>query len=82
MKVTDSKDASSTQGFVITSGNSAPTPVIDSPGASFKWKAGETINFSGHATDPEDGALAAARLSWRVSCTTARARLGRTATST
>ena len=66
VKVTDSKGASSTQGFVITSGNSAPTPVIDSPGAGFKWKAGETINFSGHATDPEDGALAAARLSWRV----------------
>lgn len=66
VKVTDSKNASSTQGFVITSGNSAPTPVIDSPSASFKWKAGETINFSGHATDPEDGALAAAKLSWRV----------------
>jgi glucose/arabinose dehydrogenase len=66
VRVTDSKGAASTQGFVITSGNSAPTPVIDSPGASLKWKAGQTINFAGHATDPEDGALAAAKLSWRV----------------
>ena len=66
VKVTDSLGAASVQGFVITSGNTAPTPVIDTPSASLKWTAGQTIAFTGHATDPEDGALAAARLSWRV----------------
>ena len=66
VKVTDSLGASSVQGFVITSGNTAPTPVIDTPSASLKWTAGQTIAFTGHATDPEDGALAAAQLSWRV----------------
>jgi hypothetical protein len=30
---------------------------IDSPVPSLTWKVGETINFSGHASDGEDGTL-------------------------
>ncbi len=29
-----------------------PTPTIDEPASTLTWKVGDTINFSGHATDP------------------------------
>ena len=31
-----------------------------------QWKVGDTISFSGSATDPEDGTLPASRLSWAL----------------
>ncbi len=43
----------------------APTPTIDTPGASVTWKVGDTITYSGHATDP-GGALPGSALSWRI----------------
>lgn len=46
--------------------NTPPVPVIDTPVASARWKAGDLISFSGHATDAEDGVLPASRLSWEV----------------
>lgn len=46
--------------------NQAPVPTISLPPASLAWKVGDTISFSGSATDPEDGVLAAARLSWQL----------------
>jgi hypothetical protein len=30
------------------------------------WKVGDRISFAGHAVDPEDGRLPAARLSWDI----------------
>jgi hypothetical protein len=47
--------------------------VIDAPQGSLTWAVGDTINFSGHATDAQDGALPASALSWEVilhHCTT------------
>jgi glucose/arabinose dehydrogenase/PKD repeat protein len=46
--------------------NAPPVPVIDAPALSTTWRAGDTINFSGHATDAEDGTEPASRLSWTV----------------
>ena len=46
--------------------NTPPVPVIDTPAASVTWKVGDTISFTGHATDAEDGTLAASRLSWSL----------------
>ena len=46
--------------------NTPPVPVIDTPAASLTWKVGDTISFTGHATDAEDGTLAASRLSWSL----------------
>ena len=43
-----------------------PIPTISSPAASLTWKAGDTIQFSGTATDPEDGTLAASTLTWTI----------------
>ena len=44
----------------------APTPTISSPASSLSWKVGDTINFSGSATDTEDGPLSAAALTWSI----------------
>jgi hypothetical protein len=40
--------------------------VIDTPASSLTWKVGDPITFSGHATDPEQGALPASALSWEL----------------
>jgi hypothetical protein len=41
-------------------------PVIDTPSPSLHWVVGQTISFSGHATDPQDGTLPASALSWKL----------------
>jgi uncharacterized protein (TIGR03382 family) len=43
-----------------------PLPSITTPVDGMPWKAGQRISFSGTATDDQDGALAPAKLSWRV----------------
>jgi glucose/arabinose dehydrogenase len=76
LRVTDSRGASSTSAPVtitVGAGNTAPTAVIDSPSSSLTWAVGDTINFSGHATDTQDGALPASALTWDLiihHCTT------------
>jgi glucose/arabinose dehydrogenase len=66
LRVTDDQGASDTKTVTITAGNTAPTAVIDSPSSSLTWKVGDTVNFSGHATDAQDGTLPASALSWSV----------------
>jgi glucose/arabinose dehydrogenase/PKD repeat protein len=68
LKVTDGGGASDTldQPLKISAGNTPPTATIDSPLATTKWKVGDTINFSGTASDTEDGALPASALSWSL----------------
>jgi PKD repeat protein len=69
LRVTDARGASSTSAPVIITvgpGNTAPAPVIDTPPSSLTWAVGDTINFSGHATDAQDGTLPASALSWQV----------------
>jgi hypothetical protein len=76
VRVTDSHGASTVSAPVtITAGagNTAPTPVIDTPSSSLTWAVGDTINFSGHAIDAQDGTLPASALTWSVilhHCTT------------
>src|ERR671931_393071 len=53
LMVTDSSGLTSTDHVTITAGNSPPTAFIDSPSGSLTWRVGQSINFSGHATDPE-----------------------------
>jgi glucose/arabinose dehydrogenase len=66
VRVTDTGGASDTASVNVTVGNTAPTAVIDSPPSSLTWKVGDTISFAGHATDAQDGALAASALNWSV----------------
>jgi PKD repeat protein len=76
LKVTDARGASSVSApitITVGAGNTPPTPVIDAPASSLTWAVGDTINFSGHATDAQDGTLPASALSWQVilhHCTT------------
>jgi hypothetical protein len=65
--VTDSRGlASDAASVTITAGNSPPTAVIDTPTPTRTWTVGDTIGFSGHASDPQDGTLPATRLSWSL----------------
>jgi glucose/arabinose dehydrogenase/PKD repeat protein len=78
LKVTDGQGASDTldQPLIISAGNTAPSATIDTPLPTTTWKVGDTISFSGSATDPQDGALGASNLSWSLimhHCTTPNA---------
>ena len=66
LRVTDDQGVSDTKSVTVTAGNTAPIAVIDSPASSLTWKVGDTINFSGHATDAQDGTLPASALSWSL----------------
>jgi PKD repeat protein len=66
LRVTDGQGAGDTASVSVTAGNTAPTAAIDSPASSLTWKVGDTINFSGHASDAQDGTLPASALSWSL----------------
>src|SRR5262245_10018905 len=68
LRVTAPAGASGTATTLIAVGppNSPPVPVIDSPTAALRWKVGDPIAFSGHATDAQDGTLPGSRLTWSV----------------
>jgi glucose/arabinose dehydrogenase/PKD repeat protein len=66
LRVTDPSGASGTDSVTISAGNTPPEPVIDTPAAGTTWKVGDTINFSGHATDQQSGNLGADALTWSL----------------
>jgi len=66
LRVTDPQGAIGTASVTITAGNSPPVPAITTPSSSLKWKVGDIINFSGRATDTQDGTEPASRLSWTL----------------
>jgi glucose/arabinose dehydrogenase len=68
LRVTDagSPPASGTASQVISVGNSPPVPVISAPTSALHWKVGDLINFSGSASDAQDGNLPPSALSWSL----------------
>jgi PKD repeat protein len=66
LRVTDDQGASNTKSVTVTAGNTAPTAVIDAPASTLTWKVGDRINFSGHATDTQDGTLPGSALEWSL----------------
>jgi len=50
----------------IVAGNRRPQATILAPAPGATFAAGQTIAFSGQATDPEDGAIPCSRFSWLV----------------
>ena len=46
--------------------NTAPVATIVSPAFTTTWKVGDTVSFSGGATDAEDGTLPPSALSWSL----------------
>jgi glucose/arabinose dehydrogenase len=66
LRVIDTAGASGTATVAIQTGNTAPTAIIDSPPGTLTFAVGDTISFAGRATDPQQGALPASALSWRL----------------
>jgi len=66
LTVYDTLGESGTGTVTIQSGNGAPVAVIDGPSASYTWRVGDLVTFSGHATDPQAGELPESALRWRL----------------
>jgi glucose/arabinose dehydrogenase len=66
LRVTDTSLATDTDHVQISAGNSPPKPVIATPSASLQWKVGDDIDYSGSATDDQDGAIPTADLTWTL----------------
>jgi PKD repeat protein len=66
LRVTDTKGASAAATVTIRVGNTPPTATINTPAAGTTWKVGDVINFSGSATDPQQGSLPASALTWKL----------------
>jgi uncharacterized repeat protein (TIGR01451 family) len=67
LRVTDAQSQSTTSAPVtISANNTPPTSTIDTPAAATTWKVGDTIAFSGSASDPQQGTLPASALSWQL----------------
>ena len=62
-----SETVSSSSARLTVTGGNPPVPVMNLPSSSLTYVAGDTIQFSGFATDPdESGNLPAANLAWQV----------------
>jgi glucose/arabinose dehydrogenase/regulation of enolase protein 1 (concanavalin A-like superfamily) len=57
---------SQTATLTVTAFNAPPVPSISLPAAGAMYRGGDVINFSGTATDAEDGTLAASAFTWSV----------------
>ena len=56
----------SNPGQLTVSANQPPVATITAPPNGARYNAGQTINFSGTGSDPEDGNLSANRFSWTI----------------
>jgi glucose/arabinose dehydrogenase/PKD repeat protein len=66
LKVSDKGGLSSATTITIGAGNEPPHAVIDTPTEALHWAVGDPISFSGHGSDPQDGTLPAANMSWNL----------------
>lgn len=66
LTVTDSKGTSKTDQYTVIAGDAAPSLSLPTPYIGQKFNQGDTINFAGSATDPEDGSIGASNLTWKV----------------
>jgi glucose/arabinose dehydrogenase len=65
LRVTDTEGATDTDSIDIIVSD-PPTATIGTPTSALRWRVGDTIAFSGSATDPQDGNLPASALSWTL----------------
>jgi glucose/arabinose dehydrogenase/regulation of enolase protein 1 (concanavalin A-like superfamily) len=56
----------SNNAVLTVSSNQLPSATVTAPANGMLYSAGDTISYSGSGTDPEDGTLAASRLSWTI----------------
>jgi glucose/arabinose dehydrogenase len=65
LRVSDPSGNTDATSVSITAGT-PPTPVIDSPADTFTWAVGDTIAYSGHATDGAGNPVPASGLTWQL----------------
>jgi glucose/arabinose dehydrogenase len=58
--------ATSNNATLTVTANNAPTGTISAPASGALYSAGDTINYAGTASDPEDGNLSAGAFTWQV----------------
>ncbi len=66
LRVTDSSGESDTDSIEINPGGDPPQATIATPAPTLRWAVGDTITFSGSATDPQQGTLPDSALSWSL----------------
>jgi glucose/arabinose dehydrogenase len=66
LRVRDLLGLTATASVTVNVDNSAPSAAILSPEPTIRWKVGDTITFSGTATDPQQGNLPSSALSWEI----------------
>jgi uncharacterized repeat protein (TIGR01451 family) len=67
LRVTDTQGATGTSAaLTITANNTPPSATITSPAVGTTWSVGDTITFTGTASDPQQGPLPASSLSWEI----------------
>jgi glucose/arabinose dehydrogenase/regulation of enolase protein 1 (concanavalin A-like superfamily) len=66
--VSNSAGSATSQNATLTvnAPNARPTANITQPATGAMYRGGDVINFSGTATDPEDGTLPASAFSWSI----------------
>ncbi len=64
LRVTDKSGLSATSSVLIGAGNEPPNAQIETPTTALNWAVGDKIEFSGKGTDPQDGTLGGASMSW------------------
>ena len=65
LKVTDNQGTFDVARVLISVGN-PPTAFIDAPVANTPWQVGQSLTFSGHATDPDQSTLPPSAFSWEI----------------
>jgi PKD repeat protein len=66
LRVTDPTGATGEDTILISLGSSPPTPTMVLPEPGTTWQVGKPIEFSGTATDADEGTLPASALSWEL----------------
>ena len=66
LTVSDGRGRSATKTFAITSAGHEPVARIEAPTDGSSYRDGGNVSLRGSATDPEQGTLGAASLSWTV----------------
>ena len=65
LRVSDPGGNNDTISVTIQAGN-PPTPTIDTPSDTLTWAVGDTISYSGHATDGDGNPVPASGLTWQL----------------
>ncbi|WP_432824871.1 LamG-like jellyroll fold domain-containing protein [Dactylosporangium sp. CA-092794] len=66
LTVTGAGSLTSTATTTVTVGSMPPIPTITAPLNNTVYQPGQTVNYAGSATDPDQGPLPASALSWTV----------------